>query len=179
VWTRAARAFPQRVIQQCPDWELQHVIDAPTQERVAFFAAKEGAAGIGKEYRWYRVSSQQCGSNGFCAVFQALLCGAGYSNQFIVWTDPFSSTVIVDPIWWWTDYGDGSDAENQFTNPSIGYKHSMSYFGDDVPGALYAEIERAGETCTKWSEINLKHYLDRTLVPIDCGGGWYCATYCN
>jgi hypothetical protein len=36
---------------------LQHVIDAPTQERVAFFAAKEGAAGMGKEYRWYKVTN--------------------------------------------------------------------------------------------------------------------------
>jgi hypothetical protein len=179
VWTRAARAFPERAIQQCPDWELQHVIDAPTQERVAFFTAKEGAAGIGKEYRWYKVTSQQCGPNGFCAVFQAMLCGAGFSNQFIVWTDPFSSTVIVDPAWWLTAYEDGSDGKKQFTNPSAGYKHPMSYYGDDVPGAMYGALERAGESCTRWSETAGKHYTDRTLVPLDCGGGWYCATYCK
>jgi hypothetical protein len=178
VWSKAERAFPHRLIQQCPDWELLHVIDAPTPERVAYFASQEGAAGIGKEYRWYKVTSQQCGANGFCTVLHAMLCGAGFSNQFIVWTDPFSSSVIVDPIWWLTDY-DFEQESNPFSNPSTGYKHPMSYYGDDVPGALYAEIERAGETCTKWGETNQKHYFDRTLVPIDCGGGWYCMTYCN
>jgi hypothetical protein len=170
VWTRAVRAFPERLIQQCPTWELLHVIDAPTPERVAYFATQEGAAGIGKEYRWFKVSSPQCGLNGFCAVLQARLCAAGFSNQFVVWSDPFSSTVIIDPIWWLTDYD-----SNPFSNPD--YKHRMSYYGD-VPGALYAEIEREGEACTKWSEINQKHYFDRKLVAIDCGGGWYCATYC-
>ncbi|MGH8195922.1 MAG: hypothetical protein ACREQ8_16220, partial [Woeseiaceae bacterium] len=123
VWTRAARAFPQRLIQQCPDWELLHVIDAPTPERVAFFAAQEGAAGIGKEYRWFKVSSPQCGSNGFCAVLQARLCAAGFTDQFVVWSDPFSSTVIIDPIWWQTHY----DYENQSDPFSTGdYKHRMS-----------------------------------------------------
>jgi hypothetical protein len=180
VWSKAARAFPHRVIQQCPDWELLHVIDAPTPERVAYFASQEGAAGIGKEYRWYKVSSPQCGSNGFCAVFQAMLCGAGFSDQFIVWTDPFSSSVIVDPAWWLTTYEYGSDTENVFTNPSAGYKHPMSYYGDDVPGALYASLEREGETCTRWSETAGKHYTDSTLVPIQCGSdGWYCVTMCQ
>jgi hypothetical protein len=180
VWSKAARAFPSRAIPDCPDWELQHVIDAPTEERVAFFASHEGAAGIGKEYRWYRVSSPQCGSNGFCAVFQALLCGAGYSNQFIVRTDPLSSTVIVDPAWWLTAYEDGSDGKKQFTNPSAGYKHPMSYYGDDVPGAMYGALERAGESCTRWSETAGKHYTDSTLVPIQCGNdGWYCMTMCQ
>jgi len=178
VWDKAAGAFPSRAVRDCPDWELLHVIDAPTLERVAHFASQEGAAGIGKEYRWYKITSQQCGSNGFCTVLHAMLCGAGFSNQFIVWTDPFSSSVIVDPIWWLTDY-DFEEESNPFSNPSTGYKHPMSYYGDDVPGALYAEIERAGETCTKWGETNQKHYFDRTLVPIDCGGGWYCMTYCN
>lgn len=172
VWNRAVRAFPSRVINECPDWELLHVIDAPTPERVAFFAAKEGAAAIGKEYRWYKVSSSQCGSSGFCAVFQAMLCGAGFSNQFIVWADPFSSTVIVDPIWWLTHY--------EQPNPFKGkYTHPMSYYGNNVPGALYAAVERDGEQCTKWSETNQKHYHDRTLVAIDCGGGWYCASQCQ
>jgi len=177
VWTAAERRFPARAIPQCPTWELLHVIDAPTIERVAEFASKEGAAGIGKEYRWYKVSSAQCGSNGFCAVLHASLCGAGYSDQFIVWLDPLSSSVIVDPVWWLTDYE--YEEDNPFLSPIAGYKHPMSYFGDDVPGELYGSLERAGETCTKWSEINQKHFFDRKLIPIDCGGGWFCMTYCN
>ena len=176
VWTAAARAFPSRVIQQCPTWELLHVIDAPTEERVAHFASLEGAAGIGKEYRWYKVSSQQCGSSGLCAVWSALLCGTGYSDQFIVWADPVSSTVIVDPVWWLVHYG-GEDEESPFaSNP--GYRHWASYYGE-IPGALYAHINRHGEQCTKWSEINQKHYTDRKWTAIDCGGGWYCASYCK
>ena len=180
VWSKAERAFPHRLIQQCPDWELLHVIDAPTPERVAYFASQEGAAGIGKEYHWYKVSSPQCGSNGFCAVFQAMLCGAGFSDQFIVWTDPFSSSVIVDPAWWLTTYEYESDAENPFwTAPGAPYKHSMSYYGNDVPGALYGSVMREGETCTRWSEIAQKHYTDSTLEKIDCGGGWFCMTMCK
>jgi hypothetical protein len=178
VWNRAVRAFPERFIQQCPTWELLHVIDAPTPERVAFFAAKEGAAGIGKEYKWYKVTSEQCGSNGFCAVLQARLCAAGFSNQFVVWSDPFSSTVILDPVWWLTDY-DFEGESNPFTNPSLGYKHPMSFYGDDVPGALYASIEREGETCTRWGEINQKHYTDRKLVAIDCGPLQDCMCICK
>lgn len=176
VWTAATRAFPSRVIQQCPTWELMHVIDAPTEERVAHFASLEGAAGIGKEYRWYKVSSQQCGSNGLCAVWTALLCGTGYSDRFIVWADPVSSSVIVDPVWWLTAYG-GEDEESPFaSNP--GYRHWASYYGE-IPGALYAHVNRDGEQCTKWSEINQKHYTDRKWTAIDCGGGWYCASYCK
>lgn len=176
VWTAAARAFPSRVIPQCPAWELMHVIDAPTEERVAHFASLEGAAGIGKEYRWYKVSAPQCGSSGLCAVWSALLCGTGYSDQFIVWADPLSSSVIVDPVWWLTDYG-GEEEESPFTsNP--GYRHWASYYGE-VPGARYAHLDREGEQCTKWSEISQKHFTDRKWVVIDCGGGWECMTYCN
>ncbi|MEX2125372.1 MAG: hypothetical protein WD795_15875 [Woeseia sp.] len=177
VWKKAARVFPSRAIEECPDWELLHVIDEPTLERVASFASKEGAAKIGKEYRWYKVSSEQCGSNGFCAVFQAMLCGAGFSNQFIVWTDPFSSSVVVDPAWWLTtyEYGSDRDPENPFKAP--GYYHPMSYYGDP-PGSMYAAIQREGEACSRWSETAQKHYTDRTLQALDCGGGWECACYC-
>lgn len=53
----------------------------------------------------------------------------------------------------------------------------MSYYGK-LPGGLYGALERSGEPCSKWSEVAQKHYFDATLVPIDCGGGWYCMTYC-
>ena len=175
VWNRAARAFPERLIQECPDWELLHVIDEPTLQRVGQLASREDAAGVGKEYRWYKVASEQCGSNGFCAVLQARLCGAGFSNQFIVWSDPFSSTVIVDPAWWLTTYEFESDQPNPFK--SSGYYHPMSFYGA-VPGSLYGAPQREGEACSRWSETAQKHYTDRTLHPLDCGNGWYCATYC-
>jgi hypothetical protein len=176
VWNRAARAFPERLIQDCPDWELLHVIDEPTLERVTHLASRQGAAGIGKEYRWYKVSSEQCGSNGFCAVLQAQLCGAGFSNQFIVWSDPFSSTVIVDPAWWLTTYEFESDQSNPFVSP--GYYHPMSYYGT-LPGSLYGALQREGEACSRWSEIAGKHFTDSTLTAIDCGGGWKCMCYCK
>jgi len=51
--------------------------------------------------------------------------------------------------------------------------------GATPPGALYGALERAGEACSQWDEIALMHYTDRILVPIDCGGGWYCMTYCT
>ena len=175
VWTAGSRAFPGRLVQQCPTWELLHVIDAPTEERIAHFASKTGAAGIGKEYRWYKVSSPQCGSSGVCAVWHAALCGAPFGKQFIVWLDPASSSVIVDPVWWLTDYEDESGSP--FTKNGA-YRHWSSYYGE-IPGAHFAHVNREGETCTKWSEISQKHFTDRKWVLIDCGGGWQCMTYCN
>lgn len=175
-WSAAARRFPAKLIRECPSWELLHVIDAPTRERVAYFAAQEGAASIGKEYHWYKVSSAQCGASGACAVAQAKLCGAGFSDQFIVWTDPTSSSVIVDPLWWTTPDG-YEDEENPFMSHGA-YSHPMSYYGE-LPGALYGSLARAGESCSKWSETAQKHYHDRKLAPIDCGGGWACMTICK
>ncbi len=124
VWNRAARVFPERLIQACPDWE----------------------------------------------------CSAGFSNQFIVWSDPLSSTVIVDPAWWLTTYEFESDQSNPFK--SRGYYHAMSYYGT-VPGSMYGALQREGEACSRWSEIAGKHYTDSTLTAIDCGGGWYCMCYCK
>jgi hypothetical protein len=175
VWTAGTRAFPSRVIKQCPTWELMHVIDAPTEERIAHFASKTGADGIGKEYRWYKVTSPQCGSNGLCAVWHAAKCGAPFGDQMIVWLDPASSSVIVDPVWWLTDYEDESGGP---FNKNGAYRHWSSYYGE-IPGARYAHVNREGESCTKYSEITQKHYTDRKWVLIDCGGGWMCATYCN
>ena len=48
-----------------------------------------------------------------------------------------------------------------------------------TPGALYAAPQRAGEQCSRWSEIAKKHYHDAKLILIDCGGGWYCMSYCS
>jgi hypothetical protein len=175
VWSAAAQAFPGRLVRQCPTWELMHVIDAPTEERVAHFASLTEAAGIGKEYRWYKVSSQQCGSSGLCAVWHAALCGAPFGDQFIVWLDPASSSVIVDPVWWLTSYEDESGGPFKKNGA---YRHWSSYYGE-IPGARYADVNREGETCTKWSEVAQKHFTDRKWVLVDCGGGWYCMTYCN
>ena len=54
----------------------------------------------------------------------------------------------------------------------------MSYWGD-LPGAVYGALQRAGEQCSQWDPYTGMHSIDRQLVPIDCGGGWYCMTYCT
>lgn len=178
VWQRGARLLPTALAAQCPTWELLHVIDAPTKERVAFFAAQEGAAGIGKEYHWYRISAPQCGTNGFCSVFQAVLCAAPFGNQLVVWTDPLSSTVIVDPVWWLSNDTPGDDdppESNPFLYPD--YVHKMSFFGAP-PGARFASLRHEGEQCTRYDEISGKHYV-HTLSAIECTPGWKCMAYCG
>jgi hypothetical protein len=58
-----------------------------------------------------------------------------------------------------------------------GYYHAMSYYGD-LPGALYGALAREGEACSEYDASSGKHYTDRMLQAIDCGGGWMCMTYC-
>jgi hypothetical protein len=59
-----------------------------------------------------------------------------------------------------------------------GYYHPMSYYGT-LPGALYGAIQRAGEACSQWDPVAQMHFVDWELIPIDCGGGWLCMTYCT
>jgi hypothetical protein len=51
----------------------------------------------------------------------------------------------------------------------------MSYYGD-LPGALYGALQREGEACSQY--VGGKHYTDRKLQGIDCGGGRICMTCC-
>ena len=169
-WKAFQDKFPG--VQECPQWAKTKVINAPDWDTVK--AAQGDVKKQGESYE-YKVWSKSCGQDGSCAVKAALACAGGYGADFLISGNGKGSTVVVDPIWWLTHYQFGEDASNPFMTP--GYYHAMSYYGSP-PGALYGAIEREGEPCSKWSETNAKHYTDRKLVAIDCGGGWYCATYC-
>jgi hypothetical protein len=174
-WNAFTNSFPYGHIAQCPTWQLDGVIDAPTSESAHRFQhARTGL--IGKENSRYRVTSSQCAQNGDCEVRVAAACAAGFGPAFIVDLDPSRSRVEVDPAWWLTTYEFKSDTDNPFKFP--GYYHAMSFWGT-LPGALYGAIQRAGEACSQWDERAGMHFFDRELIPIDCGGGWLCMTYCT
>jgi hypothetical protein len=130
---------------------------------------------VGKENYHYAVSSRECGSSGGCAVRNAVICAGGFGSQFVLDVRPRSSTVVVDPAWWLTTYDFEPGTPNPFMLP--GYYHAMSYYGS-LPGAFYGALQRAGEACSKWEPTAQKHYTDRVLVPIECGPGFFCMTYC-
>ena len=171
-WQEYVRSFPSDAIRACPSWTLLGLIDEPTAERVRRYA---GTPRIGKQNARYLVKSTECPDRR-CATDHAIACAAAFGAAFIVGRDARMSEVVVDPVWWLTDYEYPDDSNNPFK--TRGYYHAMSYYGS-IPGALYAAVQRAGERCSKWGEINKKHYHDRKLVAIDCGGGWYCMSYCT
>lgn len=37
---------------------------------------------------------------------------------------------------------------------------------------------RAGEACSTYDYVSGKHRTDGILIPIDCGDGWECMSYC-
>jgi hypothetical protein len=174
-WNAFTDSFPHGRIAQCPTWQLEGVIDAPTSESVPRFQHARTSL-IGKENYRYRVESPQCAQDGECDVRLAAACAGGFGPAFIVDLDPPRSRVEVDPAWWLTTYDYPDDLWNPFKLP--GYYHPMSYYGA-LPGALYGAIQRAGEACSQWEPTAGKHYTDRELLPIDCGGGWFCMTYCT
>ncbi len=167
-WDEFVASFPRHRIRTCPLWERTQAIEAPTFESVP-----RNIGRVGKANFRYRVSSDQCGGNR-CAVAHAVACSKGFGPEFLVELDLRSGSVVIDPVWWLTHYEYRDDAYNPFKLP--GYYHPMSYYGA-LPGSVYGALERAGEACSEYE--NGKHYIDRSLVPIDCGGGWYCMTYCN
>lgn len=171
-WGKYVKGFPSE-IKVCPTWGGKKVINPPTFENVKKHI--EGKDPVGKENYTYKVASEQCGKDAKCTVKHALACAGGFGSQFLISGDAETSSVLVDPAWWNTTWEFADDASNPFMTP--GYYHGMSYYGTK-PGALYGAVQRAGEVCSKWSEIAGKHYLDRKLVEIDCGGGWYCMSYC-
>jgi hypothetical protein len=172
-WNTFLKSFPSGHVTQCPVWKLEGILDAPTTESVPRYMSEKR---IGEENARYSVSSTQCSQDGECAVKAAAACAAGFGPGFIVDTDPRRSRVEVDPAWWLTTYEFVDDESNPFMLP--GYYHAMSYYGQ-LPGSMYGALERAGEACSQWVEGAQKHYVDRHLIPIDCGGGWYCMTYCT
>jgi hypothetical protein len=171
-WNAFLKSFPSGHVTQCPVWTLEGILDAPTTESIPRYMREKR---IGEENARYSVFSSQCSKDGECAVKAAVACAAGFGPGFVVDTDPRRSRVEVDPAWWLTTY----EFEDEESNPFMtdGYYHGMSYYGT-LPGALYGALERAWEACSQWDEIALVHFTDRVLVPIDCGGGWYCMTYC-
>ena len=169
-WNAFVASFPYRRSDACPTWTLANVIDAPTAESVR---RSMSPLRPGKEGYRYVVSSGQCRHDGDCAVRHAWTCAGGFGPEFLVDRDARRSLVEVDPVWWLTRYTFPSQDSNPFMAP--GYYHAMSYYGD-LPGAAYGALQRAGEPCSEY--LDGKHYTDRKLVPIDCGGGWLCMTYC-
>jgi hypothetical protein len=168
-WDAFVAAFPWRRIRSCPVWERTQAIEAPT-----FESAPRNIGRVGKANFRYRVTSVQCGRNRRCAVSHAQACSQGFGPEFLVELDGRSGSVVVDPAWWLTRYEYPSDDSNPFKMP--GYYHAMSYYGDP-PGALYGALQREGEACSQY--VDGLHYTDRKLQGIDCGGGWYCMTYCT
>lgn len=172
-WATSAESFVAVGVGQCPRWTLLDVIDAPTEESVARIMR---TGRIGKQNARYRVTSSACGEDGGCAVRAAVACAEGFGSQFVVEVDARRSRIEVDPAWWLLDL----EFDNSDSNPFLGsdYYHGMSHIGEP-PGALYAAIERAGEACSVYNWITGNHYSDGVLVPVDCGGGWLCASYCT
>jgi hypothetical protein len=167
-WSKFQREFPPEIT-TCPSWKLSGVINPPTRENV-----QRSIEQVGKESYVFQVTEdRQCGGDPGCVVDHAMACAAGFGNQFLVRGDAQTSTVEVDPVWWLTRYVYPSPGDNPFKMP--GYYHAMSYYGD-LPGAVYGSLARQGEACSEY--LDGKHYIDRVLVPIDCGGGWQCMTYC-
>lgn len=168
-WKKYQDTFPQD-INVCPTWKLTSVIHPPN-----FANVKNQPAGEpGKENYVYEVmEEQQCKGKASCVVAHALSCAGGFGSQFLIGGDPKTSSVKVDPVWWLTRYIFADDSSNPFM--AGGYYHAMSYYGD-LPGSLYGSVQREGEPCSEY--LDEKHYTDRQLVGIDCGGGWVCMTYC-
>jgi hypothetical protein len=172
-WNAFVQTFPSGHVTQCPVWKLENILDAPTTESVPRFVSEKR---LGKENARYSVFSAQCSQDGECAVKAAAACAAGFGPGFIVDKDPRRSRVEIDPVWWLTPYDFADDESNPFMMD--GYYHGMSYYGT-LPGSLYGALQRAGEACSQWDETTQTHYSNRVLVAIDCGGGWYCMTYCT
>jgi hypothetical protein len=172
-WNAFLKSFPSGHVTQCPVWRLEGILDAPTTESVPRYMSEKR---IGEENARYSVFSTQCSKDGECAVKAAVACAAGFGPGFIVDTDPRRSRVEIDPAWWLTSYEFPDDESNPFMQD--GYYHGMSYYGFE-PGALYGALERAGEACSWYDWASGMHFTDRVLVPIDCGGGWYCMAYCT
>jgi hypothetical protein len=167
-WDALAARFPWQRIPSCPAWERTQAIEAPTFESVP-----RNVGRVGKTNFRYRVTSEECRGNPRCTVARAAACAQGFGREFLVELDHRRGTIVVDPAWWLTRYDYASDSSNPFKMP--GYYHPMSYYGD-LPGALYGARQRSGELCSQY--VGGKHYTDRVLQLIDCGGGWLCMTYC-
>lgn len=168
-WETFVRRFPARTIRQCPTWTLQNVIDAPTDESIARMRV---LGRPGKESYRYTVSAPQCNGSAQCAVLLATACAGGFGPTFLVESDILRGRIEVDPVWWLTRrgrYPPGNQVPVEWcSNVSVGPTVTYKAFGT---------LEMAGKQCCEF--LDGKVYLDRVFVPIDCGGGWQCMTYCT
>jgi len=171
-WEAFERRALSRRLTACPTWQRTQAIEAPTEESVSRYL---GAGKVGKLNYRYRVDNPACHGNRRCNVASARICSAGFGPGFLLELDARTSTVVVDPTWWLL-HNKFDPENNPFLTP--GYYHGMSYYGS-IPGAVYGAIERAGEACSAWDEDTHQHMYDRHLIPVDCGGGWFCMTYCG
>ncbi len=106
----------------------------------------------GDEHAFYLVHfdkepSQPCGSAETCAKE----CSEGLPGAFVRQDGDY---VVMDPLWWLTDYLYPDPSTNPFM--SYDYYHPMSFEGD-LPGDLYGHINRTGELCSLY--MGGDHYL--------------------
>jgi hypothetical protein len=143
-------------ISVCPVWTKLSSSGSPTPDNVQANAATlpvlpdanpNTPVTFGKEQFLYAVAFptrlpllQQCRTPQSCAK----ACTAGLAGFFV---GVSGDDVVGDPYWWLdpTDYGSNSPYR------SAGYYHPMSYADDDVPGAIYGDWARRGETCSWWN----------------------------
>ena len=174
-WNTFIRRFPHGRIRACPSWTLLNVIDAPTPESVARLTR---LGRPGKQNQRYLVTSDDCRTSG-CAVDRAVICAGGFGDGFVVEADRERGLIELDPAWWLLDLEFERDCswEEKFA-----YLHGYCDALESPlvkGGTLYGAIQRAGEKCCYWYSPGGPVTTDGTLVPIDCGGGWYCMTVCG
>jgi hypothetical protein len=142
----------------CPVWTKLSASGSPTPDNVAQNVATlpslpdgtpRRVVPFGKEQFLYAVSFprplpllQSCRTPQSCAR----ICSGGLAGFFV---GESGDDVIGDPYWWLdpTDYGSNSPYR------SPGFFHPMSYADDDVPGAIYGDWARRGETCSWWNGV--------------------------
>lgn len=171
-WNTFVQRFPQGRIRTCPSWTLVNVIDAPTPESVARLTR---LGRPGKQNQRYVVSSDDCRSPA-CAIERAVACAGGFGDGFIVDADRRRGTIEVDPAWWLLDLDAQSKPECE-PLPEGGFAYGYCETKMNGPNTLYGAIDQAGERCCVWRDGQLLS-INGEFVPIDCGGGWLCVTYC-
>ncbi len=172
-WATFQKKFPKEIT-ECATWKKVETINPPTFESIKkLMSSKEPP--IGKENYAYKVNVKACKDDPKCAVNVAWECAGGFGTQLRVSVDPKKTIVVLDPPYWLIDQAFPTDADNPFL--SAGYFHGMSFYGRE-PGALYGAVERSGEACSTYDYVTGKHRTDGMLIPIDCGDGWECMSYC-
>jgi hypothetical protein len=153
-----------------PRWTALEAIDKPTPEGA--LASMAGTTPQESKTRWKITPPADCNGSVSCAVDRAVECSSWFGTTFHVSVNAERGEVITDPSWW-------KDNTPYYPNPFVlPYAHDMANWGLP-PGDIWGAINRAGETCSKYTPDMTYIVWNRTLVPVDCGDGWYCATRCQ